>query len=271
MIICDAFPVRILHNYMGGDKEGLVRKTKKRSPLTWSRHFPDARGSRQSPIDINPEASQYDEALSESPIIVNYLPIAGGPLGGYEYQLTQFHLHWGPDDTSGSEHTYKGKKYPTEIHFVHYNKELYATFEEGVGAPDGLAVIGIFVETNNKKNQSFEPLSFASMFIKRKNKTWKTGEDFNPASLLPDTLTNYWTYNGSLTTPPPLCEKVRWIIPQLRISVTSDQLQPFRKICSDVHGRHVITNNYREPLPLFGRKISASFKYWEDAEDAEDA
>ena len=31
------------------------------------------------------------------------------------FTLSQFHFHWGPDDTTGSEHTVNGKSYPLEV------------------------------------------------------------------------------------------------------------------------------------------------------------
>lgn len=35
---------------------------------------------------------------------------------GTTYQFLQFHLHWGSDNSKGSEHTIDGKKYPAEVH-----------------------------------------------------------------------------------------------------------------------------------------------------------
>jgi hypothetical protein len=34
---------------------------------------------------------------------------------GVEYKLLQFHLHWGTNDNSGSEHTINSKRYPSEV------------------------------------------------------------------------------------------------------------------------------------------------------------
>lgn len=46
--------------------------------------------------------------------------------------------------------------------------------------------------------------------------------NFNPATLLPGCL-DYWTYDGSLTTPP-LLESVTWIVCKEPISVSSEQV-----------------------------------------------
>lgn len=36
---------------------------------------------------------------------------------GTTYDLLQFHIHWGADDTTGSEHTFEGGYYPAEVEF----------------------------------------------------------------------------------------------------------------------------------------------------------
>lgn len=46
---------------------------------------------------------------------------------------------------------------------------------------------------------------------------------FDPACLLPTNTDNYWTYHGSLTTPP-LTESVTWIIMRQHIEVSHDQV-----------------------------------------------
>lgn len=46
--------------------------------------------------------------------------------------------------------------------------------------------------------------------------------DFDPSNLLPGCL-DYWTYDGSLTTPP-LLESVTWIVCKEPISVSSQQV-----------------------------------------------
>lgn len=46
---------------------------------------------------------------------------------------------------------------------------------------------------------------------------------FDPACLLPSNTEDYWTYHGSLTTPP-LTESVTWIIMKQPIEVSHDQV-----------------------------------------------
>lgn len=47
--------------------------------------------------------------------------------------------------------------------------------------------------------------------------------NFNPSSLLPKAL-DYWTYPGSLTTPP-LLESVTWVVLKEPVSVSSQQVR----------------------------------------------
>ena len=47
---------------------------------------------------------------------------------------------------------------------------------------------------------------------------------FNPNCLLPDpSLRDYWTYAGSLTTPP-YCENVTWILLRYPLSISKEQV-----------------------------------------------
>lgn len=46
---------------------------------------------------------------------------------------------------------------------------------------------------------------------------------FDPACLLPSNTNDYWTYHGSLTTPP-LTESVTWMVMQQHIEVSHDQV-----------------------------------------------
>ena len=72
--------------------------------------------------------------------------LEGGPLpDGVKYLLVQTHWHWGPDDTLGSEHTIEGRKFPLEVHMVHYN-EKYKDMEEASNHVDGIAVNAIMYE-----------------------------------------------------------------------------------------------------------------------------
>lgn len=248
-------------------------------PDKWAVNFPIANGPRQSPIDIVPGKASYDAKLK--PLKLKYDPansldilnnghsfqvtfvddtdsstLRDGPISGI-YRLKQFHFHWGASDDKGSEHTVAGKMYPAELHLVHWNTK-YANFGEAASKPDGLAVVGVFLQIGGD-NASLQKVLDALNAIKAKGKqTSFTG--FDPTTLLPSCL-DYWTYDGSLTTPP-LLESVTWIVCKEPISVSSKQMAKFRSLLFSAEGETecCMVDNYRPPQPLKGRSVRASFK-----------
>lgn len=91
----------------------------------------------------------------------------------------------------------------------------------------------------------------------------------DPAKLLPNTKA-YWTYEGSLTTPP-FNESVTWILFKEAVEVSPEQLTFFRELrCYDVNEEcpfdetnwlvydnlpGQILNNFRPPRDLNGREL----------------
>ncbi|KAF5895627.1 carbonic anhydrase 7, partial [Clarias magur] len=210
-------------------------------PSAWYKSYPIAQGARQSPINIVPEEAVYDSRLPG--ISINYdnctsltisnnghsvvvefedmddrSVIQGGPLGN-AYRLKQFHFHWGGKDCDGSEHTVSGKTYVSELHLVHWNAVRYRTFGEAAAAPDGLAVLGIFLEKGDE-HRELHTITDALYMVKFKGNI-ADFKGFNPKCLLPSSL-KYWTYLGSLTTPP-LYESVIWIVLADPIRVSDKQ------------------------------------------------
>ncbi|XP_068812107.1 carbonic anhydrase 5A, mitochondrial isoform X3 [Struthio camelus] len=200
-------------------------------------------GTRQSPINIQWRDSIYDPFLK--PLKISYDPttclciwnngysflvefddstdrsvIIGGPLEN-QYRLKQFHFHWGAINEWGSEHTVDSKVYPAELHLVHWNAVVYPTFEEAVMEGNGLAVIGVFLKLG-EHHEGLQTLVDALPAVKHKD-TVIEFDVFDPSCLIPS-CPDYWTYAGSLTTPP-LTESVTWIIKKRPIEVDENQMQ----------------------------------------------
>jgi len=255
-------------------------------PHTWSKQFPLASGTHQSPVDIRPDETRLDPALASRPLIVDYREtnckaivnpgyswkvdaeggvLTGGPLL-HRYELEQFHSHWGRTDSTGSEHTVDGKKYPAELHLVHWNTDLYENFGAAAAAGDGtgLAVLGVFLEVG-EENPAFGKLTSALGDVQFSGQEAPLAEDIDITALLPSDR-SYWTYSGSLTTPP-CYESVTWIVFQKAISISTKQLDKFRELrsyCSDQQCPQdeysgQIVENYRPPLPLGGRIVRACY------------
>ncbi|KAM4718524.1 carbonic anhydrase 1-like [Anableps anableps] len=247
-------------------------------PDKWGDSFPIANGSRQSPIDIESKKASHDQTLK--PLVLKYDPstcleilnnghsfqvtfvddidsstLKDGPVL-FTHRLKQFHFHWGASDDKGSEHTVDGTKYPAELHLVHWNTK-YANFGEAASQPDGLAVVGVFLKIG-EENANLQKLIDAFDSIKTKG-TQCSFANFNPETLLPRCL-DYWTYEGSLTTPP-LLESVTWIVCKEPISVSSEQMAKFRSLLFSGEGEAecCMVDNYRPPQPLKGRAVRASF------------
>ncbi|XP_057710097.1 carbonic anhydrase 7 [Corythoichthys intestinalis] len=248
-------------------------------PSVWHKHFPVALGNRQSPIDIMPHQASYDPSLQ--PIHLNYdhcssiqisnnghsvvvdfedsddrSVVQGGPLHN-PYRLKQFHFHWGAKSCNGSEHTVGGHSFASELHLVHWNAVKYRTFGEAAEAPDGLAVLSVFLETGGE-HRWLHKITDVLYMVKFKGSIMDF-KSFNPKCLLPSSL-HYWTYLGSLTTPP-LHESVIWIILKEPITVSERQLQKFRMLLfteeDEDQGTHM-ENNYRTPQPLKDREVHSS-------------
>ncbi|XP_051785263.1 carbonic anhydrase-like isoform X2 [Erpetoichthys calabaricus] len=178
--------------------------------------------------------------------------LTGGPVQG-TYRLAQFHFHWGSTDHHGSEHTIHGKPFAAELHLVHWNADKYANMAEAAKNPDGLAVVGVFLQVGSS-NPQLQPVVDAMADIQNMG-TQHTFSNFNPSTLLPNSL-DYWTYDGSLTTPP-LLESVTWIVLKEHISVSHEQMAKFRSLLFTKEGQHPchMQNNFRPPQPLKDRKV----------------
>uniref|UniRef100_A0A1A7X0U3 Carbonic anhydrase n=1 Tax=Iconisemion striatum TaxID=60296 RepID=A0A1A7X0U3_9TELE len=238
-------------------------------------------GDRQSPIDIAVKRSVFDSELK--PLVTSYDPhtcqqiwnngysflveyddtkdkntLTGGPLQD-RFRLCQFHFHWGETNDWGSEHTVDRRLFPAELHLVHWNSDKYSLFEEAVMEDNGLAVIGVFMKVG-KRHEGLQKLVDALPTIRHKDSIVEFNR-FDPGCLLPNNINDYWTYHGSLTTPP-LTESVTWIIMKQHIEVSHDQLAVFRSLLftsAEEEVQKSMVNNFRVQQPLQGRAVRSSF------------
>jgi len=242
-------------------------------PSEWYKWFPVAKdGTRQSPVDIVVATSVKDAELGK--IEYNYNPnncikvsntgaswrldvnsdesyLKGGPLDSV-YKLLQIHAHWGACEGYGSEHTLNGAGFDAELHLVHYNTK-YKEPAEALDKPDGLAVLGIFMKVG-AAHPEFEKLCQSLEDIQTKGSATAIQEPIDPAAFLPENK-SYFTYPGSLTTPP-LLESVTWIVFQQHIEISAEQLKVMRKLKVEENEEcDCIADNYRPPCTLGNRTI----------------
>lgn len=189
---------------------------------------------RQSPIAI--DHVTVDRALAPLQItahptplaLVNnghtveqeYEPGAAITLGGTRYELAQFHFH------APSEHTIDGH---------HAALELHAVFAEP-NSPRKAVVAQMF--TVGRSNAFLAQLLDAGLPTKSGDHAGNA-RPINVADAFTD-LAHYYTYDGSLTTPP-CSETVTWLVLQRTGELSSAQATAFE---------HVLGKNAR---PLQGR------------------
>ncbi|KAI1890822.1 hypothetical protein AGOR_G00157570, partial [Albula goreensis] len=247
--------------------------------MHWAETYPDCGGRRQSPIDIqrrnvrhNPkmpelELTGYDEIKNGNFLMTNNghsvqidLPptmvITKGLPG--RYTAVQMHLHWGGWDleASGAEHTLDGIRYMAELHVVHYNSEKYKSFKEARDKPNGLAVLAFFYEDGHFEN------TYYSDFISNLAKVKYAGQSMNITSvnvrsMLPENLSHFFRYEGSLTTPP-CYESILWTVFDTPITLSHNQIRKLESTLMD-HDNKTLWNDYRMAQPLNDRVVESSF------------
>lgn len=218
-------------------------------------------GKKQTPVDIVPSTTI---AALLPPLLFGYgttpfvvennghvveVPYAAGSsvlIGLDRYELLQFHFH------APSEHTVNGVNAAIEMHLVH---------RDVLG---NLAVVGVPVQVGTPRNRLLEDI-IATAPLEEGEASLPT-RTISARGLLPSS-TSYYTYTGSLTTPP-CTEGVRWIVlknPLFVSQATADRLHeiiarfPTHCVAKDPATNECVTpghpDNNRPVRPLNGRNI----------------
>ena len=169
--------------------------------------------------------SQVEIVNNGHTIQMNYSAGSQIEFDAKDYELKQFHFH------SPSEHLLNERQYPLEVHFVHRT------------ASGDILVVGVFFQEGQANPQLSKLWKNAPVIPET---TVQTAEVLNALDLLPVSK-EYFTYTGSLTTPP-CSEGVRWIVMKEPMEASIDQLQFLQRTLG-------FTNN-RPAQPLDGRLIS---------------
>ena len=185
-----------------------------------------ASGKRQTPIDLTQTIAKPRDLAN---LVFAYKPSnlsmvnnghtvqmsydAGSTLGRADtvesLRLAQFHFH------APSEHTVEGASFPMEAHLVHIN---------GAGMP--VAVVGVFI----KAGQANAGLAkaFQDLPAKAGDKRAPVGALIDARALLPRDKT-FFTYSGSLTTPP-CTEGVTWYVLKSPVEMSLAQIAAFTSL-----------------------------------------
>jgi carbonic anhydrase len=228
-------PAQHMHTHWGYDGAG--------APANWSKLKPEyatcATGTRQSPIDIREgikvdlEGIKFDYKPTKFRIVDNGHTVqvnvgAGSTIHvmGKRYELVQFHFH------KPSEERINGRPFDMVIHFVHKDYD------------DNLAVLAVLLETGPEhpqiqtvwNNMPLEP-----------NQELLSNDILNTMSLIPENRA-YWTYMGSLTTPP-CTENVLWMVMKQPQQISPEQIAIFARLYK---------NNARPVQPVNNRLVKES-------------
>ncbi len=191
-------------------------------------------GNEQSPVDITGAVAEelgelvleYN-ALSDLKVVNNghtikvaYKGGGGLKINGSEYDILQFHFH------APSEHIVDGNSYAMEGHLVHINDA------------GELAVVGVLFEVGDENDALSE---IWSVMPKEAGKKDKLG-GFDVSRILPAER-GYYTYSGSLTTPP-CSENVMWFVLKEPLTISKAQKEALVELF-DLNNRPVQPINKR--------------------------
>jgi carbonic anhydrase len=212
-------------------------------PDNWSRLKSDyalcASGRRQSPIDIRdgiavdlaPIQFQYRPAafrVSDSGRNMQVTVYGGGfNLLGKNYELIRVHFH------RPSELTVNGKHFDMEAQLMHKS------------ADGKLAIVSVLLEKGIEN--PVVQMALNNLPLERNFEVSPPAERIDVSRLLPENR-RYYTFMGSLTTPP-CTEDVRWLVLMHPQQISPDQLAIFERLYAP---------NARPVQPGFGRLIKES-------------
>jgi carbonic anhydrase len=197
-------------------------------------------GQRQSPIDIRQtvradlpaiQFAYQPVALSivdnGHSIKVDTIDAGGITVDGENYALLQFHFH------KPSEEKINGKAYAMVAHLVHQSKA------------GRLAVVAVMFEAG--KEQPLIRTLWTNLPLEQNKPVVRPELKIDVSRLLP-AKRDYYTFIGSLTTPP-CTENVLWLVLKMPIQVSKEQLAGFGTLYK---------NNVRPVQPVNGRLIKES-------------